>query len=460
MVPGIARRTFLQGLASGSAAAFAPSRPHVVILLADDLGWRDVGYHDSEIRTPHIDRLAAEGVRCERFCAFPLCSPTRSALMTGRSPIRLGVVYATIEPFDSHGVPAAEHFMSESFRAAGYETAVTGKWHLGHTHKKFLPNARGFEHSYGCLNGRIDYFTKDREGGYDWHRDGHTLREPGYSTDQIAEEAVRLIRQRDRARPLFLYVPFNAPHAPLHRPPRCYENYPRVAAAERRMFCAMTECMDEGVGRILGALEQEQIARNTLVLFFSDNGGPTGIGARNEPLRGGKRSTFEGGVRVPAIMRWPGVLPAAARSTQLLTVMDLFPTLAAAAGIEPRNRLPLDGRNLWPTLRAIDAVTRQEDIFFGSASGSTFNYCVYHREWKLVRMVSRRRDAPQNYLFRPQEDISEKHDLASKHPALVHDLAARIERWRALYPPAGIVDPKKDATPGHPAPKQWAEAAI
>src|ERR1041385_416845 len=141
MVPGLARRTFLQGLASGPAA-LAPTRPHIVILVADDLGWRDVGYHASEIRTPHIDRLATEGVRCERFCAFPLCSPTRSALMTGRSPIRLGVVYGTIEPFDTHGVPVAEHFMPESFRAAGYETAVTGKWHLGHTHKKFLPNAR------------------------------------------------------------------------------------------------------------------------------------------------------------------------------------------------------------------------------------------------------------------------------------------------------------------------------
>ena len=437
----------------------APERPHIVILLADDLGWRDVGYHGSEIRTPHIDRLAAAGVRCERFCAFPLCSPTRSALMTGRSPIRMGVVYATIEPFDPHGVPVEEHFISESFRAAGYETAMAGKWHLGHTHKKFLPNARGFEHSYGCLNGRIDYFTKDREGGYDWHRDCRTLREPGYSTDQIAAEAVRLIRGRDRARPLFLYVPFNAPHAPLHRPPRFYDNYAGAADEDRRMFCAMTQCMDEGIGRVLDALEREQMARNTLVLFFSDNGGPTGIGARNQPLRGGKRSTFEGGVRVPAAMRWPGVLPAGAQSGQLMTVMDLFPTLAAAARVEPRNRLPFDGENLWPAIAAGRPVPRR-GIFFGSASGSTFNYCVYDGQWKLVRTISRKGAAPVNLLFRPDEDLSEEHDLAGRHPALVKDLAARIDRWRALYPPDGIVDPKKDATPEHPAPKQWAEAAI
>lgn len=178
----IDRRAFLSLPLVAAAKSAAISLPNVLMFLADDLGWRDVGYHDSEIRTPHIDRLASEGVRFERFCSLPLCSPTRSALMTGRSPARLGIVYGTIGPFDSHGVPVEEHFISGSFRAAGYETAITGKWHLGHTHKKFLPNARGFEHSYGCLNGRIDYFTHDREGGYDWHRDCKTPWEKGYST--------------------------------------------------------------------------------------------------------------------------------------------------------------------------------------------------------------------------------------------------------------------------------------
>lgn len=450
------RRTFLS-LPLGVAAASKP--PHIVILLADDLGWRDVGYNDSEIRTPHIDRLATQGLRFERFSSFPLCSPTRSALMTGRSPIRYGVVYATIEPFDSHGVPVEEHFMCESFKAAGYETAMTGKWHLGHTHRKFLPNARGFDHSYGHLNGRIDYYTHDREGGLDWHRDCKTLDEKGYTTELIANEAVRLIRGRDRNQPLFLYVPFNAPHAPLQPPPRFNENYQRIQDEDRRTYCAMVEYMDDAIGRILGALDNQGMGRDTIVLFFSDNGGNLGQGGNNEPLRGGKRTTFEGGLRVPAVMRWPARLKAGGRSNQLISVLDVFPTLAAAAAVTPRNQLPLDGRNLWPVIEGGKTEAR-ENLFFGTGSGSAFSYAVYQREWKLVRVISRKGQPHINHLFRVEEDLGEQHDLAGKYPGVVRDLAGRIDRWRSLYPPDGIIDPKKDAPPGKPAPKQWAEAAI
>lgn len=450
------RRTFLS-LPLAAAAATTP--PNIVILLADDLGWRDVAYNGSEIRTPHIDRLSSQGVRFNRFCAFPLCSPTRSALMTGRSPIRFGVVYATIEPFDSHGVPVEEHFISESFKAAGYETAITGKWHLGHTHRKFLPKARGFDHSYGHLNGRIDYYTHDREGGLDWHRDCRTLDEKGYSTDLIGQEAVRLIRHRDRNKPLFLYVPFNAPHAPLQAPPRFNENYKAVKDKDRLTYCAMVECMDDAMGRILGALDEQGMSRDTIVLFFSDNGGNLGQGGNNDPLRGGKRSTFEGGIRVPAVMRWPARLKAGARCDQLISVMDLFPTLAAAAGVTPRNKLPFDGQNLWASIESAKSQPR-ENLFFGAGSSSSFNYAVYQREWKLVRIIWRKDKPAENYLYRIEEDPREEHDLGPKHPEVVKDLAARIDRWRALYPPDGIIDAKKDAPPGHPAPKRWAEAAV
>ena len=454
------RRTFLSmPLAAVAAKSAAPAQPNVVIFLADDLGWRDVGFHDSEIRTPNIDRLASEGVRFERFCSFPLCSPTRSALMTGRSPVRMGVIYATIEPFDSHGVPVEEHFIAESFRAAGYETAVTGKWHLGHTHRKFLPNARGFEHSYGCLNGRIDYFTHDREGGYDWHRDCKTSFEKGYSTELIAQEAMQLIRNRDHKRPMFLYVPFNAPHAPLHQAPRFTENYTRIADEERRSYCAMTQYMDDAVGRILGTLDSENMARDTIVFFFSDNGGQTGQGGCNLPLRAGKRSTYEGGIRVPAVMRWPGRLKAGIESQQLFTVMDLFPTLAGMTGVKPCNRLPFDGRNMWPVI-ASGKVGAREDLIFGTGGGNFFQYSIYHGPWKLVRTVSRQDKPTTNELFRIEEDPYEKTDLAAKNPALVKDYAARIDAWRALYPKDGIIDPKKEAPPGSAAPKTWAEAAI
>lgn len=431
------------------AAAAAPRPPDILILLADDLGWNDVGYHGSVIRTPYIDRLASQGVRFERFCAFPLCSPTRSALMTGRNSIRTGVSYATIEPFEPHGVPLQEHFLPQTLKAAGYQTAMAGKWHLGHTRRAFFPNARGFDHSYGCLNGRIDYYTHDREGGYDWHRDGRTSHDQGYSTDLIAAEAVRRIRERDRARPLFLYVAFNAPHMPLQPPPRFMDHYARIGDGQRRAFCAITEYMDDAIGRILA-----EVDRNTLVLFFSDNGGPTGRGASNTPLRAGKRSTYEGGIRVPAVIRWPGVLPAGRVSRQVITVMDLLPTLAAAAGAIPRNRLPLDGRNMWPAI-ASGKVEPRRDLFFATGGNSMFQYALYDADWKLVRTVSRKTGQATGELFRPEEDPEEKHDLAAAEPARVREMAARIERWRALYPSDGIFDAKKTG----PAPKQWAEAA-
>jgi arylsulfatase A-like enzyme len=456
----VTRRSFLS-LPPALAAlhgAQAGRAPNIVILLADDLGWADVGYHKSEIRTPNIDRLATQGVRFERYYAFPLCSPTRSALMTGRSPIRFGVVYATIEPFDDHGVPLDEHFMPQTLHAAGYETAMAGKWHLGHTRRQFFPNARGFDHSYGCLNGRIDYFTHDREGGLDWHRDGKTSFEQGYSTELIGREAIRLIRERDKSKPLFLYVPFNAPHAPLHQAPRYMDNYANIQDPDRRQFCATVQYMDDVIGRILATLDAERMSNDTLVMFFSDNGGPTGLGAKNTPLRGGKRSTYEGGIRVPMILRWPGHLQAGAESNQVMTVMDVFPTFAAVAGTAPRNRLPLDGRNLWPAMAA-RRIEKREDLFFGTGSGSSFIYGVLHQDWKLVRTISRKNQAVTNELFRIEQDPTEQHDLAAKQPELVKDLAARIDRWRALYPADGIVDPKKDAPPGKPAPKQWAEAA-
>ena len=196
------------------------------------------------------------------------------------------------------------------------------------------------------------------------------------------------------------------------------------------------------------------MTRDTLVLFFSDNGGPTGIGASNDPLRGGKRSAFEGGLRVPAVMRWPARLKPGTDCGQFLTVMDLFPTLAAAAGVAPRNRLPFDGRNMWPAISTGKTEPR-EDIVFGTGGSAFFQYAIYHRYWKLVRTISRKGEPPENLLFRPEEDPQEKHDLAAQHPDLVKDLTAKIEAWRALYPKDGIIDPKKTGQ----APPQWAEAA-
>jgi arylsulfatase B len=427
----------------------------VVIFLADDLGWHDVGYHASEIRTPNIDRLAGEGVRFERAYSFPVCSPTRSGLMTGRSPMRLGVAYTVIRPWSNYGVPVRERFMPQAFRDAGYQTAITGKWHLGHGHKKFLPRSRGFDHAYGQLNGAIDYYTHERETGLDWNRDGKSVREEGYTTFLLAAEAERLIRQRDRARPMFLYVPFNAPHAPLEAPPEYLSRYSNIADQKRRTFAAMVEAMDASIGRVLGTLNDEGMAANTLVLFFSDNGGPTVSGAVNTPLRGAKGTTFEGGIRVPAAMRLPGRLKAGTVSQQVMTMMDYFPTLTAACAVRPGNRLPFDGRNLWPAITA-GKVQPREDLLFVHETSDEVRLAVHHGEWKLVREEPAGGPA-RNYLFRIAEDPEERNNLAEKNPKLVEELARRIAVWRKLHPPDGVRERPKPE--GWRAPELWAEAA-
>jgi len=453
MLSALSRRSFLS--LPMAAAAAGPARPNVIILLADDLGWADVGYHGSEISTPNLDRLAGEGVRLEQFYSCPVCSPTRSALMTGRSAIRFGVQYTVIRPWARYAVPASEHFMSESFRAAGYETAIAGKWHLGHHEAKFFPGARGFDHSYGHFNGAIDYYTHVREGGIDWHRNGRTLEEPGYSTELIGSEAVRRIRERDKSRPLFLYVPFNAPHTPLQAPQALIARYAKIEDGKRRTFAAMVDAMDAQVGRILGAVDDAGIRDSTIVLFFSDNGGPTDAGARNTPLRGKKGTTYEGGTRVPAILRWPGKVRAGSRTMQVLAAHDVFPTLAAAAGVKPLNKLPLDGKNYWPQLQAGNE-SPHDDLFLAVHAGGTTYYSVRSGPWKLVRESSGGSD--RNLLFQIGNDPNEAKDLAAQKASIVKDLSAKLETWRALQPSHGLFS--MDTPPaGWTAPKRWADEA-
>ncbi len=449
------RREFL--LSSTVAATGTPAaRPNVVIILADDLGWNDVGFHASEIRTPNIDRLTSQGVRFERAYSFPVCSPTRSGLMTGRSPMRLGVAYTVIRPWSNYGVPVRERFLPQAFQQAGYQTAITGKWHLGHGRKHFLPRARGFDHSYGHLNGAIDYYTHEREGGLDWNRNGKSVREEGYSTFLLGDEAARFIRQRDQARPFLLYLPFNAPHAPLQAPDAYIAKYDGIRDEKRRRYAAMTDAMDATVGKVVGVLDEQRIAENTIVLFFSDNGGPLASGASNRPLRAGKGTTFEGGIRVPAILRWPGKLRAGSVSRQVLSMMDWFPTLTAAAGVPPGNALPFDGTNLWPAIASAKPVVR-DDIFFVVENQGIMRFAAHHQEWKLVREVSRADGKSENWLFRVEDDPEEHNNRAEKEPRLVSELTRRIEEWRRLHPGDGQRESRMPA--GWKAPKLWAEAA-
>ena len=220
------------------------------------MGWNDVGYHGSEIRTPNVDRLVAEGVELDRYYAFPVCSPTRAALMTGRSPIRLGVD----RPIEKlNGTPLDEHFMSQSFQAAGYQTILSGKWHLGLSHVDYFPDARGFDNWYGHLGPMVDYNTHIWEGGLDWNRDGKVLEEPGYTTTLIGDEAASYLRERDKGKPTFLYVAFNAPHFPLQAPAAAVDEYRLVDDRNRKVYAAMVTLMDTAVGKILSTLRARPI---------------------------------------------------------------------------------------------------------------------------------------------------------------------------------------------------------
>ncbi len=469
-----------------SALASASGRPNVIIMLADDLGWSDVGFHGGDIDTPSLDRLAAEGVELSRFYTTPICSPTRAALMTGRDPMRLGVVYGVIMPWMNHGIHPDEHFMPETFLAAGYRTAMVGKWHLGHSLQAYHPNARGFEHFFGHLHTEVGYFPPfGNQGGKDFQLNGQSIERDGYETFILGDEVSRYIRERDRQKPFFIYMPFIAPHTPLDAPQALQDKYAdlpdnrkparskntdqsrRIARAmmqpsARSMYAAVVDGMDQAIGNVLDTLDEEGIADNTIVLFFSDNGGAayaTG-GADNVPLRGGKGETWEGGIRVVSLLRWPERLAGGGAMGQIMTAMDVFPTLAEAAGLTPGNdRFELDGRSLWPSIERGVKVPRQELVFFASETPirGSFMFTAFNDSWKLVQEVEQTllSATVTNYLFDINADPNETNNLAQEHPQVVRSLADEILYWRTLYPVAGtrheLVPP-----PGWRAPLDWA----
>jgi arylsulfatase A-like enzyme len=472
------------GFASSPAAS--EGRPNVVIFLADDLGWADVGFHGEEvIETPSLDRLAAEGVQLDRFYTTPICSPTRAALMTGRDPMRLGVAYGVIMPWHTIGIHPDEMFLPEAFRKVGYQTAMVGKWHLGHAQETYHPNRRGFEHFYGHLHTEVGYFPPfANQGGRDFQRNGETIADEGYETFLLGKEGARWIRDRDENRPFLLYMPFIAPHTPLEAPDDLIAKYEdmdddrkparspqtddsrrisRLIGQEgnvRATYAAVVDAMDQAIGMVLEALDDEGVTDDTIVLFFSDNGGAAYAlgGADNVPLRGGKGDTFEGGIRVVSVMRWPAKLEAGSINTSIMSAMDLLPTLAGAAGVPIETRFELDGRNLWPALEKGQRETREDYLFFASETPirGHFNITAFNDEWKLVQEIDQGLLAADvtTHLFKISDDPNEHQNLAADHPKVVEEMSEAIFEWRTLYPVAGtrseLVPP-----PGWRAPRDW-----
>lgn len=248
-------------------AQAADRPPNILYIVADDLGWKDVGFHGSDIRTPTLDALAAKGAKLEQFYAEPMCTPTRAALMTGRYPMRYGLQTAVIPQGHTYGLATDEWLLPQALKDAGYETAIVGKWHLGHADQKFWPRQRGFDHAYGPLIGEIDYFTHKVDGKVDWFRDNDVVEEEGYSTTLLGDEAVKLVEEHDPATPLFLYLAFNAVHTPYQAPPEYLDQYKNIEDPSRRAYAASATAMDGQIGRVIAALEQKHMLDNTLIVF-------------------------------------------------------------------------------------------------------------------------------------------------------------------------------------------------
>jgi arylsulfatase A-like enzyme len=433
------------GLACLPARAQAPGtakRPNIVIILADDYGYADSGFQGcKDIPTPQIDSLAAAGVRCTNgYVSGPYCSPTRAGLMTGRYQQRFGHEFNPGNA-PAHGLALSETTLADRLRAAGYATGLVGKWHLGSA-PRFHPQRRGFDEFFGFLGGGHAYFPGQ---GQPILRGTSEVQETEYLTDAFAREAVAFIdRHKQGERPFFLYLAFNAVHTPMHATDARLARFASIADSTRRTYAAMTTALDEGVGAVLAKLRSEKLEENTLIVFFSDNGGPTMRGttingSRNDPLRGSKRTTLEGGIRVPFVACWKGTLPAGKRYDPPVIQLDLMPTFLAAAGVEVDPQWQLDGVNLLPYWTGRESRPPHEALYWRMGP----QMAVRQGDWKLVRYDTAadpgqgpspktgggRTTGPK--LYNLAQDIGESRDLSSQNRDKLAELEALWLKWNA-----------------------------
>ncbi len=463
-----------------TVGAHALSKPNVLLIVSDDQGYRDLGcFGSDEVQTPHLDRLAAGGIRLTSFyVAWPACTPSRGALLTGRYPQRNGVYdmirneapdygyrykpgeyEATFERIG--GMDTREVLLPRVLKAADYTSGIFGKWDLG-VHRRFLPLARGFDEFYGFVNTGIDYYTHERYGVPSMYRNNSpTTADKGtYCTDLFEREAVRFLKA-NRREPFFLYVPFNAPHGasnldPTIRggaqaPDRFKAVYPKLQeqagieqrtrygktytvpnrAARRLEFVGSVTAMDAAIGRLLDLLDEYGIADNTIVLFISDNGG--GSSADNAPLRGRKGQMFEGGLRVPCIVRWPGKIPAGTTSDAFLTSLEVVPTLCAATGAAPPKGVVLDGFDMFPVLQGKKRSLRSEMFWQRKLDkGARVDH------WKWVE------SSRGSGLFDLRHDLGERRDLSKEKPEVLKNVQARFTNWKKQMQAAEPRGPFRD----------------
>ncbi|WP_017446827.1 sulfatase [Gayadomonas joobiniege] len=430
-----------------SASAFAqPERPNIVVILADDLGYSDVSFNGSkDITTPNLDKLAANGtVMTSAYAAHPFCGPSRAGLMTGRYPHRFGSQFnlPTNHKSGGLGIPTDEKFISKVLQESGYYTVAVGKWHLGET-PEYHPNARGFDDYYGFTGGGHDYFPEKYQKKYQaslargmdatifdyirpLERNGKEVRETEYVTDGLARETAAYIDKASKQdKPFFIYAAFNAPHTPMQAKDEDMAMFPNIKDKKRKVYAGMVYALDRAVGRIVDQLKASGEYENTLIVFFSDNGGKTPTGASNEPLRGRKGDTLEGGYRVPMFFHWPNKIPARDNYYHVISALDLFPTFANLAGADLTGVKKLDGVDV------LDAVINGENARPGQsvfAMRHRYGYSdvgVRKDNFKALRFGSK----DEWQLYDVNKDPSETKDLSGKYPVLLSQLKEEAEIW-------------------------------
>lgn len=422
----------------GLATAAEAARPNVIVFLADDLGYGELGCQGNrEIPTPHIDSIAAAGIRfTQGYVSGPYCSPTRAGLMSGRYQTRFGHEFNGGGP--DFGLPLTETTLADRLNALGYATCAVGKWHLGdQPHNR--PMKRGFDEFYGTLANTPFFHPRQFVDSRVSPEVQEISSDQFYTTDAYADRTVDWLGKAPR--PFFLYLPFNAQHAPLEATQKYLDRFPNISDEKRRLFAAMLSGMDDAVGRVLAKVRELGQEENTLVFFLSDNGGPTAsTTSKNDPLRGFKATTLEGGVRVPFMVQWKGRLPAGQTYDHPVIQLDILPTAVAAAGGSVAPAWKLDGVDLLPYLTGQNSAKPHETLYWRFGP----QWAVRQGDWKLV--VSQV-DGQEPRLFNLADDIGEAHDLAARHSEKAKQLAASWNSWNAelidpLWPRTDKAKPK------------------
>lgn len=421
-------------------AADSVSKPNFVLIVADDLGYGDLGFQGGrDIPTPRIDGLARSGVTCSSgYVSGPYCSPTRAGLLTGRYQQRFGHEFNpgnAARVSETFGLSLNERTLPQRLKAAGYATGIVGKWHLGSA-PQFQPLERGFDEFFGFLGGAHPYFPESKSND-PIRRGREAVDEPEYLTDAFARESVAYI-DRNKDRPFFLYLAFNAVHNPQHAKPEHLDRFKSIADERRRTYAGMLTALDDAVGQVLDKLANEKLDQKTLVVFISDSGGPPANGSTNTPLNGQKATTWEGGVRVPFVLSWPGQLAAGKKYDEPVIQLDLLPTILTAAGTAGEDAAKLDGVDLAPFLKGEKAGAPHSALYWRFGE----QIALRQGDWKLLKV----RGDTKPRLYNLREDIGEQQDLAATKPELVARLQLEWDSWNTtLVPPSWIPAPQQQA---------------